>query len=240
MKQIIITLVAALAGGAGGALLVTSGGDSTSPPPVEDPEIGALRAQVDSLEIENRALETRIDRLERSPVASAPQREDAEIASAEPLVTEQELRELIDRVNNADSAQLPVDFRDNVAAVIEELEEQERKEREERREQERQEAMERRVQEMATELGLTPYQTDVLRGALEEGAEALMAMRDEMGGGRFDGFREAMDEIRESTQATLATVFTPEQLTKYEEEYGSSRSLFGWGRGGFGGGRGGR
>lgn len=248
MKQILIMVVAALAGGAGGAYLIHPSDEAIETDSLAVGMVDELRAQVELLEVQNRSLLARVDSLEHGPrLSDGPARQDATVALTNPQADIAELRDLVEEaLKNPASPTAPI-LREQVSNVVKELREQEEAEREAQRKKDREEAAERRVSDMAKELGLNAYQTEVLRKSMADAEAAMMALRDNRDGTGGD-FRETMDKVREDTKSALGAVFTPEQMSTFEEKYSNGRFLFGGGRGGgfggggrggFGGGRGG-
>jgi HlyD family secretion protein len=99
-----------------------------------------------------------------------------------------------------------------------------------------------RIDEIADQLELTADQRKGVEAAMAELRESFQSQGNQQRGGPGFGFpggggfgnndRERMQQVRQRMTNRLASVLTPEQLSKFEESFGGP----GGGRGGFGGG----
>jgi len=131
-----------------------------------------------------------------------------------------------------------------VARVLQEERETAERAEQERREQRRQDQINRRLDRLATELGLNDQQKEELGRLVAEDEERRQGLRERFERGEVDwadqGFREEMNEYMAVRDERLATFLTPEQLEKYRQSpEGRVVGFMRRGFGGFGGGDGG-
>ncbi len=228
-QQLLITAAIAAAAGSVGAAVTTlalcdapaqAPAASIAPTGAGD---AALRAQLDELRTENRDLVFRVTALETRPAPSESREAVAapvEVARASAAATEPLTA----------AAVPPTQLHGAVEDALRTIREQEDRDRDERRRQAELERLDRRLEDLAEQLGLAPYQTNDMRTILlaeDEQRDAMFAQARESGD--FFDVRDTMRELRDQTQAKVAEVLTPAQYEKYQE---LDR---GWG---FGGGRG--
>lgn len=245
MKTLLIAILAGGAAGVGGSL-AAGALLRCSTSPAEDPaasarpagvtrsvdELAGLRAELATLRQTNERLEARIAGLELGPRdarAPASAAENEELASLRG-----EVADLIFALRTPD-APPPASLQSAVRRTLEDVRQEEQRQRELEREQERIERMNQRIDRLVGELELAPYQVDGFRRAMAESEarrDAAMALARD--GTDWGQARDAMRDLREQTEASMAGILTPDQLAKYSELQDPR------GRGGFGGGRGNR
>lgn len=237
-NSLLPTLLLATAAGAVSALVVTSLSGSDAPAATAasaGPGAGAsltaagnTEAELVSLRAENQELRVRIEALESRPAGESR-------AAVQPSV--EELAAAVAEVQS--SAGAPTTPRDDamytqVEAALEAIRETERAEAAKEREQRELDRMEERLTQMAERLGLTPAQTNDMRGLLlqqEQIEDDLRAQRE--AGMERDAYRVARDQAREAERAELARILTPEQLQQYDarNDRGNDRGSDGRARG---------
>jgi Spy/CpxP family protein refolding chaperone len=79
----------------------------------------------------------------------------------------------------------------------------------------RQERMQRRFDEMKTNLGLSEDQATKIQAIMKENAPAMQALRDDTSLSQEDK-RAKFQELRKKTDEQIGAVLTPEQKTKWE------------------------
>lgn len=180
--------------------------------------VEALAAEVRALRERQERLDLRVADVEARPdPAPAPAREVVP-AGPPPEKVEQAL-EMVAAIQDPSKGSAP-GLESFVLDVLQEKEQRERTEREERRRTAVQDALQERVAELATELGLSPYQSQELSGILSGEAtrrDALFAELRDTGVWDRRTMRDSMIKLREETDGALQTVLTPEQLARYRE-----------------------
>jgi uncharacterized membrane protein YgcG len=220
-NSLLPTLLLATAAGAVSALVVTSLSGSDAPAAqavgaasaegVSQSVAGSTEAELVSLRAENQELRVRIEALESRPAGESR-------AAVQPSV--EELAAAVAEVqSNAGATATPRDdaMYTQVEAALESIRETERAEAAKAREQREVERMEERLTQMAERLGLTPAQTNDMRGLLlqqEQIEDDLRAQRE--AGMERDAYRVARDQAREAERAELTRILTPEQLQQYD------------------------
>ncbi|MBC8371407.1 MAG: hypothetical protein H8E25_15500 [Planctomycetes bacterium] len=129
-------------------------------------------------------------------------------------------------------------FEGQINAIIEQREAQQDFEREQQRDERQAEALTRRVDRLAEELGLTALQaeqySEISKGTSEKRSQLFSDLRE--GLIEREEIRNEMQTLRDDEYSQLEGVFTPEQLTQYQESNDSSRGGFGGGGSNRGGG----
>ncbi len=203
--------------------------------------VEALRAEVRALRERQERLDLRVADVEARPdPAPAPAREV--VAAGPPPEKVEQALEMVAAIQDPSKGAAP-GLESFVLDVLQEKEQRERTEREERRRTAVQDALQERVAELATELGLSPYQSQELSGILSDEAtrrDALFAELRDTGVWDRRTMRDSMVKLREETTGALQTVLTPEQLARYRELEDRPPFFGGGGGGPGGGGRGGR
>jgi hypothetical protein len=225
--QLILTLIVGAVAGLFGAALInlflpdssTRADERGRTPivrgPVEDD--GELAERLADLELQNLALLERLETLEESMSLLGSRRV---VADTPAPVEAQEVDESIAALAAAlRSGQGPDEFQVLVENALGEIRAQEERERAQEREQLILERVDKRLEELGEELGLTPYQVDAMRPILIEQDSKRMAITDEIREQSRD-WREAREdftELRDATIERLADVLTPDQLERYEQ-----------------------
>lgn len=84
-------------------------------------------------------------------------------------------------------------------------------------------SVEQRVERMKENLGLSPDQADQIKSAFEAQRPAMEAIRNDQSLSREDR-RVKMQALRQQMDAQLATILTPEQKAKWDEERAKRRA----------------
>jgi uncharacterized membrane protein YgcG len=242
-NSLLPTLLLATAAGAVSALVVTSLSGSDAPAAqaagaasadgVSQSVAGSTEAELVSLRAENQELRVRIEALENRPAGESR-------AAVQPSV--EDLAAAVAEVqSNAGATATPRNdaMYTQVEAALESIRETERAEAAKAREQREVDRMEERLTQMAERLGLTPAQTNDMRGLLlqqEQIEDDLRAQRE--AGMERDAYRVARDQAREAERAELTRILTPEQLQQYDarNDRGNDRGNDARNRGNSGGG----
>jgi len=247
-SALIVGLVAGAASGATSAFVVTTltRGVDDAPPPISaagaDSElarsVAALRAEVE-------AVGTKVAGLELSRPTALPR---TEIGRADESQELEEVRELLAALKTP-NAPPPPQITALVDRALEDRAAREEAEEAARREQQLLERVDRRVESLATELGLDARQSKSMRDTLLAFEQKRGAMFEDLrsGGANLDRetLRSTFEEMRNGFHGELQTFLTPAQLDLYKER---NDDLFGRGGGpgafggppGGGGDRGGR
>jgi hypothetical protein len=233
--QLILTLIVGAVAGLFGAALInlflpdssTRADERGRTPIVRGPaqDDDELAAQLRELELQNLDISERLRTLEESLALLGSRRV---VADTPAELEEQERDESIAALAAAlRSGQGPDEFQVLVENALQEIRAQEERERELEREQQILERVDRRLEELSEELGLTGYQVDAMRPILVERDAKRMELSEKVReSGSWMAFREEYTELREATLERLADVLTPEQLERYER----SENPFGGGR----------
>jgi len=239
---VLLASVPAAAVGAGVATLTTREAplDSQAVAPLGgEGDLVALRQEFLSLRDENNALRMRLTAVEERAAAAAALREAviADVTDADGATQ-----------GSAEAAapgalaagELPPRFRDSVATALEDIRAEEERDRDDRRREAVEQRLEDRLDELAIELQLEPYQTDQLRGVIStDTVRRGEIMTEARESGDWGSLRDAFSESREETRLAVAEILTSEQMEKYEA-MGNDRGFRGFGGGGNGGDGGGR
>lgn len=241
-SPILIALLVGAGAGAG-AGIVAANLSAAPTQPVQGPAAGSadLTTQVASLREQNRELLDRLEKLERAPLVQAP---SERVAVGEPSMAQEvaELRALVEGLASANpeavASQGAVSsaYIDTVRQAIDVIEDEERAERDQRREEMMVERREERLNDLAVELDLAPYQVDGLRNIWTDESALRGEIFDRDSELSWDERREAMGTLRDETDAKIADLLSAEQFEKYQESNGGGRDFGGFGGGGFGGG----
>lgn len=239
-----VLLAAIASGGLAGALigfLVASqtGSESTASIPVEVNTTGDTDTQLAMLRQQLGDMESRLSSVElRSTVTTARAPQTAPVEGLD------EIRELLAALQEP-NAPAPPQLRSMVDRALNDREAAEEAEEQARREEQRLERIDRRVTDLASELGMDATQSKSMKDALyayETGRDEMFRSFRNPGSINMDRdtIRSTMEEQRNSLNTQVQTFLTPVQYEGFLEEY-SSRSWGGrdGGRGGGGGGRGG-
>lgn len=199
-------------------------------PTFDDSELTRVQGEMESLRLENRDLRDRLVALEEAALRNPA---EARVALAPETATSSEtLEQLAAALTDPNGGPPPAQFQATVEAVLGDIRAKEEAEAEAKREERRAERRDQRLETMRTELGLDDRQVNDMRDLYTNIEAEISAAREQARELRdFEGMREAMRNVRETSMTQVESILTPSQFETYQEN-NMDRALLGRGGGG--------